>query len=128
MNNNKATLFKNLVFLSIPTVLEEIMSTLLQYVDTAMVGKLGVDATSSVSVTTTVSWLIHSIPSAIGVGLLALISRSVGSGDKSMIKRLSNLTVIAVVLSGTIIGVASMALSPFIPKWMGADEIGRAHV
>lgn len=122
MNNNKASLFKNLVFLSIPTVLEEIMSTLLQYVDTAMVGKLGVDATSSVSVTTTVSWLIHSVPSAVGVGLLALISRSVGSGDKAMIKRLSNLTVIAVVLSGTIIGVASMALSPFIPKWMGADE------
>ena len=30
--------FQSLITLSIPTVLEEVLSTLLQYVDTAMVG------------------------------------------------------------------------------------------
>ena len=33
--------FVSLISLSIPTILEEILSTLLQYVDTAMVGRLG---------------------------------------------------------------------------------------
>lgn len=122
MKNKNAELFKSLIFLSIPTVLEEIMSTLLQYVDTAMVGRLGDAATASVSVTTTITWLVHSIPSALGVGILALISRAVGSNDKDKITRLSKLTMLFVLASGIIIGGLSVALSPFIPKWMGAEE------
>ena len=59
--------FRSLITLSIPTVLEEVLSTLLQYVDTAMVGHLGEKATAAVSTTTTIGWLIHSIPSAIAV-------------------------------------------------------------
>lgn len=122
MKHKNLSLLKTLIFLSIPTVLEEIMSTLLQYVDTAMVGRLGEQATASVSVTTTVSWLVHSIPSAIGVGILALISRAVGSEDKELVNRLSKQTMILVLVSGGIIGGLSMALSPIIPKLMGADE------
>ena len=38
---NRREILKMLVTLSIPTILEEILSTLLQYVDTAMVGHLG---------------------------------------------------------------------------------------
>lgn len=121
MKNRKIDLLKNLIFLSIPTVLEEIMSTLLQYVDTAMVGRLGENATASVSVTTTVSWLIHSIPSAVGIGILALISRAAGSGDINLLKRQSKQVLLFVLFIGNIIGVVSMALSPFIPKWMGAE-------
>ena len=122
MKHKNLSLLKTLIFLSIPTVLEEIMSTLLQYVDTAMVGRLGEQATASVSVTTTVSWLVHSIPSAIGVGILALISRAVGSEDEELVNRLSKQTMILVLVSGGIIGGLSMALSPIIPKLMGADE------
>ena len=46
-----------LVTLSIPTIIEEVLATLIQYVDTAMVGQLGEQATASVSVSTTVTWL-----------------------------------------------------------------------
>ena len=53
--------FNILVTLAIPVILEEILTTLLQYVDMAMVGRLGAAATSSVSLTTTVNWLIGNI-------------------------------------------------------------------
>ena len=51
-----------LVTLSIPTIIEEVLATLIQYVDTAMVGQLGEQATASVSVSTTVTWLVNSVP------------------------------------------------------------------
>ena len=57
-----------LVTLSIPTIIEEVLATLIQYVDTAMVGQLGEQATASVSVSTTVTWLVNSVPHAIGIG------------------------------------------------------------
>lgn len=119
--NSTKSLFNLLITLAIPTVLEEILSTLLQYVDTAMVGRLGENATAAVSVTTTVSWLVHCLPSAIGIAALSMIAQAAGSGDEKLIKRVSNQLMMIVIYSGVIIGGLSVALSPFIPSWMGAE-------
>ncbi len=56
-----------LLSLAGPTMLEQLMQTAVQYIDTAMVGSLGTDATAAVGATTTVNWLINSSISALGV-------------------------------------------------------------
>lgn len=119
---NRQNVLRTLITLSIPTIIEEVLSTLLQYVDTAMVGHLGEDATSAVSVTTTISWLAHSIPGAIGVAALALISKAYGSGDTKQIKKVANETVYMTFICGVILTVLTIGLSPFIPIWMGAEK------
>lgn len=118
---NKSIL-KTLIKLSLPTVAEQLLSTLLQYVDTAMVGRLGEDAAAAVSVTTTVSWLINSVPSALSVAVLAMISKAVGSGDEEKIKSVSAHTAMAVPIVGLVLCVIAAVLSPFIPIWMGAEK------
>ena len=75
-------LLRPLVFLAFPTIVEEVLATLLQYVDTAMVGRLGEQATASVSITTNVTWLVNSVPGAIGTAVLVLISKALGAGDE----------------------------------------------
>ena len=50
-----------------PTMLEELMQTAVQYIDTAMVGAIGTQATAAVGATSTVNWLIGSTVAAIGV-------------------------------------------------------------
>lgn len=118
----KLHIFKALVTLSIPTILEEMLATLLQYVDTAMVGQLGENATASVSVTTTITWLVGSICSALGIATLSMISKAVGSGDKDRIRRISSQVLMLALGCGVLVGGLSMALSPYIPVWMGAEE------
>ena len=87
--SEKNAILRSLIILAIPTVLEEILATLLQYVDTAMVGRLGEEATAAVNVTQTVSWLVYSIPGTVGIAVLSLISQAYGSGDKDRIQKLS---------------------------------------
>ncbi len=118
----KVEVLRALITLSIPTILEEILATLLQYVDTAMVGRLGETATASVSVTTTVTWLINSVSSALAVAALSLIAKAVGSGDGKRIQRLSSQVLVLALGCGLAMGGISMALSPYIPVWMGAEE------
>lgn len=113
---------KTLIILAVPTIIEEILATLLQYVDTAMVGHLGEQATASVNVTTTVTWLVSSVPSAIGVGILALIAKALGQKDEELIRTLSKQALLLVVIFGVITGGISMLLAPYIPRWMGAEE------
>lgn len=49
-----------IVSLAWPTVLEQVMQTAVQYIDTAMVGALGKQATAAVGATSTVNWLVGS--------------------------------------------------------------------
>ena len=111
----------SLIGLSIPTILEEILSTLLQYVDTAMVGRLGEKATAAVSTTTTIGWLIHSVPGAMAVALLALASKANGAGDGEKLKKLAGQSVLLAFISGTVLEIMALVLAPFIPVWMGVE-------
>ena len=113
--------FSSLIVLAIPVILEQILTTLLQYVDTAMVGRLGAAATSSVSLTTSVNWLIGSAFSAIGIAVVAIVSSAYGAGDQDKIRKVSSQIVIYILASGLVIGALAVGLSPVIPIWMQAD-------
>lgn len=125
-NSNKDTgyrsVLRTLIILSIPTILEEVLSTLIQYVDTAMVGRLGEEATAAVSTTTTINWLLHAIPGAISVAILALCAKSMGARDEKRLKRLSGQAIFIALAAGIIEEIVAISLSPFIPVWMGAAK------
>lgn len=114
--------FKSLVLLALPIVIEEVLSTLLQYVDTAMVGHLGAKATSSVSLTSTVNWLIYSLFSSLSIAVVALISRALGAGEEEKIKKASGTSFTLSLISGFVIMALALLLSPYIPTWMNASE------
>ncbi|MCR5421301.1 MAG: MATE family efflux transporter [Lachnospiraceae bacterium] len=90
------------------------------YVDTAMVGHLGEKATASVSTTTSIIWLISSLPYAFSVGLMAMVSRSYGAQKTDNLNKLAALSVKATLIFGTLITFLSVGLAPFIPGWMNA--------
>ena len=58
------------------------MQTAVQYIDTAMVGALGTDATAAVGAITTINWLINGTVAALGIGFLSFIARACGANDK----------------------------------------------
>ena len=70
-----------------PTMLEQLMQTAVQYIDTAMVGSLGTQATAAVGATSTVSWVVGSSTAALGIGFLSFIARAHGAGKRDEAKR-----------------------------------------
>ena len=105
-----------------PTMLEQLMQTAVQYIDVAMVGALGTEATAAVGSTTTVNWLIGSTVSALGVGFLAFVSQAAGAGEHEKIKKASAQATLAVLVCGIIFTALTLGLSPYIPVWMQVDE------
>ncbi len=104
-----------------PTMLEQLMQTAVQYVDTAMVGTLGTQATAAVGATTTVNWLVGSTISAIGVGFLAYISQACGAGRQDQAKRASAQAALMVLVLGSLFTALTLGLSGMIPVWMQVD-------
>ena len=87
------TLLPVILSLAWPTMLEQLMQTAVQYIDTAMVGSLGTQATAAVGSTTTINWLITSSISALGVGFLAYIAQACGANEKERALRAVSQTV-----------------------------------
>ena len=104
-----------------PTMLEQLMQTAVQYMDTGMVGVLGTSATAAVGATSTVNWLIGSTISAISIGFLAYISQSIGAGKKEQAKKASGQAVLTVVIVGIFFTILTMGLSSKVPVWMQVD-------
>ena len=104
-----------------PTMLEQFMQTAVQYIDTAMVGALGTQATAAVGATSTVSWLIGSTVSAFGVGFLSYISQAIGAGDLPRARKASGQVVTTVFIVGLFFTLITTALSGKVPVWMQVD-------
>lgn len=101
-----------------PTMLEQLMQTAVQYIDTAMVGALGTQATAAVGATTTVSWLISSSISALSIGFLSFIARSIGAKEKDAAGRTAAQAVLTVLVVGIFFTILTVSLSSKIPVWM----------
>jgi len=110
-----------IITLAWPTIVEQAMQTLVQYIDTAMVGALGTDATAAVGATTTVNWLVGSTISALSVGFLAYIAKSFGAGKMEAARRAVAQSVLAVLAAGIFFTVVTVALSGRVPVWMQVD-------
>lgn len=121
LKNIQWGLLPTVVALALPTMLEQLMHTAVQYVDTAMVGSLGTQASAAVGATSTVGWLVGSSLSALGVGLLSYIARACGAGDRQLSKRASGQAVFLVLVSGILFTVLTLALSPVVPVLMQVD-------
>lgn len=110
-----------ILMLAWPTMLEQVLQTAVQYVDSAMVGQLGAEATAAVGSTSTVGWMVGSSISALGVGFLAYISRSWGAKKYEDAARAVAQVVLATLICGAVFTVIPLAIAQYVPVWMQVD-------
>ena len=104
-----------------PTMLQELMQTAVQYIDTAMVGSLGTQATAAVGATTTINWLINITLSGLSVGFMAYIAKAMGAGEREKAADAAAQAVTVTLTAGVIATVVILSVSSYIPTWMQVD-------
>lgn len=121
LDDTRSTI-KSIFIMAWPIIAEQLMQTAVQYIDTAMVGSLGTEATAAVGATASVDFLVFSILMALGVGFLSHIARACGAGDSDRAKKLSAQACVTVLAAGTFLTAVLLSLSSRIPIWLRADE------
>ena len=107
--------------LALPTMLDELLGTAVQYIDTFMVSSMGMLATAAVGSTSTVNWLVGSTTNAFSIGFLSYISKKLGAEDPESAKRASAQSVLVTLFTGILFTVLTLSLSGRIPIWMHTD-------
>lgn len=110
-----------ILLLAWPVFVEQIFSTLVSFIDTAMVGSLGAEATASISISNTPIFLINGLVMSLGVGITALVARETGAGNTKMVRMLMRHALLAILYIGVPVTLVVISLHRKIPIWMGAD-------
>lgn len=112
---------KNLVFMSIPTMLGFMAQTLYDIVDMIWIGQISGKAVAAVTIFATIFWVVEVLNGIIGTSSISLISQSYGANDKEKTKRAIEQTLtfkaIVAVIAGAIL---LLTLKPLI-KFFDAD-------
>lgn len=103
-----------------PAIMEQILSTMVSYVDTAMVGTLGAEGTAAVSVNAAAIWLINGILMGVGVGYSVQVSNAVGARDPERVKLVIRQSLLAALACGGAACAVYEGLGGLIPRWLGA--------
>lgn len=104
-----------------PSICEQILQTLVNYVDTAMVGSLGAHATAAVAVNTPMVWLVNGLLTGMGVGFSVQVAQYIGARKTQAVKETIRQALLAALALGGILLLIFQSLASFLPVWMGAE-------
>src|SRR3989337_2563348 len=81
---DETNLFRPVVRLAWPVVIQQVSFSMVQLVDTALVGHLGEDALAGVRLAGQIFWFSQAGMVAVAVGSTAIIARNVGAGQPQL--------------------------------------------
>ncbi len=109
--------------LSLPAILSQITSILMQYIDASMTGRLGAAASASIGLTSSSAWLIGGFLSSFAAGFSVQAAQAVGAGDSVRTKSILRQAVVTMAVLGSVLTVFCLAMSKPLPSLLGAEEM-----
>ena len=108
------------LMLSIPSILEQIVVTAMEYIDAAMVGHIGAEATAAIGIVSSSTWLLHGILVGLYNAFSIQIAQYLGADrqqDARGVLRQAMLFNLAAGLAAAF----GIGISGHLPGWLGAD-------
>lgn len=110
------------VMLSLPAMLAQLSSILMQYIDASMVGRLGADDSASIGLVSTSLWLFWGICSAATTGFSVQVAHKVGAKDIEGARDVLRQALVACLLFSLAIMAVGIAISGSLPYWLGGTD------
>lgn len=107
---------------AIPSIIEHIANVIVGFADTIMVAVLGTVATAAVGINSTVTWFLMAFATLFSVGTTVQVAQSIGADNNERAKRAAKNGLSSGFITFTIIFIIIFILSPYIPKWLGAED------
>ncbi len=113
--------------LSVPAMMAQLSSIVMQYIDASMVGSLGADDSASIGLVSTTLWLFGGLCSALAAGFSVQVAHLIGanrSGDARGVLRQSIIVCLAV---SSLLALSGIVISPHLPYWLGGSSVIAGH-
>lgn len=111
-----------IVQLSIPAIMAQLSTTIMEYVDASMVGHLGASESASIGLVSSSTWLLGGLSMAVSIGFTVQIAHSIGAGDEAKARGIVRQGLVTAAAASILLLVIGVAVHRWLPEWLGAEE------
>src|SRR5437867_11905610 len=122
---DESHLIRSVIRLAWPVVVQQVSFSMVQLVDTALVGHLGEDSLAGVRLAGQIFWFSQAGMMALAVGSTAVIARNVGANRPELAYRTLRNAIMMALAWGVLVGVVMWFLGSSWLKLLGAEPVAR---
>ena len=111
-----------IVQLSVPSILAQLTTIMMFYIDASMVGSLGAKASASIGIVESTTWLFGGLTSAAALGFSVQVAHFIGANDFAKARQVFRQGLMATVLFTLILTSICVAIAGPLPRWLGGGE------
>lgn len=123
LHNNKplklGQRLKLVVSLSWPSILAQLSSILMECIDAAMVGSLGANASASIGLVATTTWLFWGLGGALSTGFFVQVAHLLGANRRDDAREVLQQSLLSIFILGMVLLSIGVSISGTLPKWLG---------
>ena len=108
-----------IVGLSIPSMLAQISTVLMFFIDASMVGHLGAEASASIGLIESTTWLVGSLLSAAATGFSAQVAHFIGANDFVKARQVFRHALICGLAFSVFLSLIGVGIHSHLPYWLG---------
>lgn len=110
---------KRVLTMSLPAVLTQITTIAMQYIDSAMVARLGASASASIGLVATTTWLINGVTYALAAGFSVQAAHHIGGKRNKEARGVFLAGNISALLVSGALCLFSLLIAPYLPHILG---------
>ena len=108
--------------LSLPAILAQISSIIMQYIDASMVGHLGANASAAIGLVSSTTWLVGGIITAASMGFSVCLAHRIGAKDDEGARVIVKWGLNCTFVFSILVMIICVLISSKLPVWMGGDK------
>lgn len=110
----------NLIFqLSLPSILAQVTSVMMFFIDQAMVGRIGVEAAAACGLVESSTWFFGNLTSAASMGFSVQVAHFIGANDFKKARSVFRHGLICTFVLSVMLALVGIAISWKLPFWLG---------
>ena len=107
--------------LSIPSILQQLVVTAMEYIDAAMVGHIGAGATAAIGIVSSSTWLLNGILLGLSTAFSIQIAQYLGADRQADARGVLRQAMLFNLAAGLAAAGFGVGISGHLPGWLGAD-------
>lgn len=109
------------LMLSLPSIIAQFSSVLMQYIDTGMVGRLGANPSASIGLIASSTWIMGGFTMGASSGFSVQVAHLCGAKDFANARSVMRQGLTSVLAIGAILGLIGICISGQLPIWLGGS-------
>lgn len=105
--------------LSLPAILTQITTIAMQYIDSAMVGALGADASAAIGLVASSTWLFGGVTTAVSAGFSVQVAHRIGAGEDTEARTVVRHGLAAALTLAALLALLGLGICRQLPCWLG---------